>query len=90
MRRLNKRKAHLSDPRNATRQQLLAQQHLNYYDDNLHAVHWEELSENEESDSEISDAYDAFFDKADNPVDKYIEIIQLNWKSQAQNNKFIY
>jgi predicted nuclease of predicted toxin-antitoxin system len=75
MGRLNKRKAHLSNLRNAKRQQLLAQQSLNYYNDNLHAVHWEGLPENEESDIEILDVDDDFFDEADNTVDKYIENI---------------
>ncbi len=60
MGRLNKRKVHLSDLRNAQRQQLLAQQSLNYYNYNLHAVHWERLSENEESDIEISDVDNDF------------------------------
>ncbi len=89
MGRLNKRKAHLSDLRNAKRQQLLAQQSLNNYDNTLHAAHWEGLSEDEESDIEISDD-DDFFDEADNTVDKYIENILLNWKSEAENDKFIY
>ncbi len=31
-----------------------------------------------------------FFDEADDTVDKYREYIQLNWKSEAKNNKFIY
>ncbi len=90
MGRLNKRKAHLSDLRNAKRQQLLAQQSLNFYDDNLHAAHWEGLSENEESEIEISDVDDDFFDEADITVDEFIEYIQLSWKSEAENNKLNY
>ncbi len=90
MRRLNKQKAHLSDLQNAKRQQLQAQQSFDFYDNNLHAVHWEGLSENEESDIEISDIDDDFFDDADNTADKFIENIQLSWKSEAENNKFIY
>ncbi len=50
-------------------------------------MHWEGLSE---SDIEISDVDNDFFDEADNTVDKYIENIQLNWKSEAKNNKFNY
>jgi hypothetical protein len=49
-------------------------------------VHWEGLSENEESDIEISDIDDDFFDEADNTVNKFIENIQLNWKSEAEKN----
>ncbi len=90
MGKLNKHKAHLSDLRNAKQQQLLAQQSLNYYDNNLHVVHWEKLSEDEESNIEISNVDNDFFDEADNTVEKYIENIQLNWKSEAENNKFIY
>jgi hypothetical protein len=90
MGRLNNKKAHLSDLRNTKRQQLLAQQSLNYYDDNLNAVHWEGLSKNEESDIVSSDVDNDFFDKADNTVDEYIENIQLNWKSEAENDTFIY
>ncbi len=86
MGRLNKRKAHLSNLRNAKRQQLLAQQNLSFSDDDFHRVHWEGLSENEESDIEISDIDDDFFDEADNTVNKFIENIQLNWKSEAEKN----
>jgi lipopolysaccharide export LptBFGC system permease protein LptF len=90
MGRLNKRKAHLSDLRNAKRQQLLAQQSLHFSENALHAVHWERFSEDEESDIEISDIDDDFFDEADITVDKFIENIQLSWKSEAENTKFLY
>jgi hypothetical protein len=49
-------------------------------------VHWEGLSQNEESDSEISDIDSDFFDEADYTVDKLIEHIQLNWKSNVKKN----
>ncbi len=53
-------------------------------------MHWEGLSEDEESDMEICDVYKDFFDEADDTINKYIEIIQQNWKSEAANIKFIY
>ncbi len=90
MGRLNKRKAHLSDLRNAKRQQLLAQQSLNFSENDLHGAHWEGLSEDEESNIEVSDVDDDFFDEADDTIDKYIENIPLSLKSEATNNKFIY
>ncbi len=49
-------------------------------------MHWEGLSQNEESDSEISDIDSDFFDEADYTVDKLIEHIQLNWKSNVKKN----
>jgi glycerol kinase len=81
MGRLNKQKAHLSDLRNAKRQQLLAQQSLNFLENELHVVHCDGFSEDEESDIEIYDTDNDFFDKADITVDKFIETIQLSWKS---------
>ena len=91
MGRLNKRKAQLTNLRNAKRQQLLAQQSLNIYDnDDFHAVHWEGFSDDKESDIEFSDNDNNFLDEADTTVDKIIENIQLNWKSEADNNKFNY
>jgi hypothetical protein len=69
---LNKQKAPLSDIQNAKRQQLLAQQSLNFSENELHAVHWEGFSEDEESDIEISEIDDDFFDEADITVVKFI------------------
>jgi ABC-type antimicrobial peptide transport system permease subunit len=53
-------------------------------------VYWEGLSENEESNIEISNIDDDFCDEADNTVNKFIKNIQLNWKSEPKKNKLIY
>ncbi len=86
MGKLNKWKAYLSDLRNAKWQLLLAQRSHNFFENDLHAVHWEGLSEDKESNIKITD----IDDEVDNTIDKYIENDELSWKSEAENNKFIY
>jgi hypothetical protein len=52
-------------------------------------VHWEGFSEDEGGDIEISDIDNDFFDEADITVHKFIENIQLSWKSDADNTIFL-
>jgi hypothetical protein len=60
MARLNKQNAHLSDLQNAKRQQLLAQQGLDFSKNNLHAVHWEGFSKNGKGNIKFSDVNNDF------------------------------
>ncbi len=53
-------------------------------------MHWEEQSKNDKSGTDTSNVENNFFDEADYTVNKYIENIQLNWKLEAKNSKFIY
>ena len=47
------------------------------------------LSDNKESDIQISNVDHDLFDEANNTVHKYIENIQLNWKSNTNNVKCV-
>ncbi len=56
----------------------------------LHAVHWKGFSEDEESDIEITDIDDDFFDEVDITDDKFIENLWLSWRSEAEMTNFLY
>jgi hypothetical protein len=69
MKRLKKQKAHLTNLWTIKRQHLLAQPGLNSSDTKIHAVHWEGLIEDEESNIEISNIANKFCNEVDNTVD---------------------
>jgi hypothetical protein len=42
------------------------------------------------SDNEISDIDNAYFDEADNTVNRFTENIQLSWKLEAESKSILY
>ncbi len=90
MGRLNKRKAHLSDLQYAKRQQLLLSRVSIFRKMNYMRCIGRDFLRIRRVIIENSDIDDDCFDEADITVDKFIENIQLSWKSEAENTKFLY
>ncbi len=75
MRWLNKQKTHLSNLYTAKREQLIAEQSLDYSENNIHGAYWERLAEDEKRDINISDFDNDFVDESYITVKKFIENI---------------